>query len=145
MEVQDLLNGGAGFELTTSTAGKRRSYNQCGRGFTTISLKPLTSLGGVNMRLQKRLSLDVLMIPYFSIPCFSSRTGNQDSTPSEYWQPIPQKCSYMGLMCLEYFSISPSGQGQQIIPDAVMSWICTVTWNLKALALMDVIWLVYQV
>ena len=72
-------------------------------------------------------------------------SGNQDSTPSEYWQPIPQKCSYMGMMSLEYFSISPSGQGQQIILDAVMSWVCTVTWNLKALALMDVIWFVYQV
>ena len=102
-----------------------------------------TSLGGVNTQLQNHLlhlSLDVLMTAHVS-----SRIGNQDSTPSEYWQSIPQRCSYMGLMSLEYFNISPGGQGQKIIPDAVMSWICTVTWNLKALALMDVIWLVYQV
>jgi len=94
-------------------------------------------------RLQNHLlhfSLDVLMTPHFS-----SRTGNQDSTPSEYWQPILQKCGYMGLMSLEYFSISPSGKGQQIIPDGVISWVCIVTWNLKALALMDVVWFVYKV
>ena len=47
-----------------------------------------------------------------------------DSTPSEHRQPIPQKWSYVRLMSLEYFSIFLSGQGQQIIPDAVMSWLC---------------------
>jgi len=84
-----------------------------------------TSLGGVNTWLQNHLlhlSLDVLMTAHVS-----SRTGNQDSTPSEYWQSIPQRCSYMGLMSLEYFNISLGEQGQKIIPDAVMSWICTVT------------------
>jgi len=87
------------------------------------------------------LSLNILMTPHIS-----SRTENQDSTPSEYWQPIPQKCNYMGLTSLEYFSISPSGQEQQIIPDAVISCICTVTWNFKALVLMNVnvIWFVKQ-
>jgi len=35
--------------------------------------------------------------------------------------PIPQKCSYVHLTSLEYFSVSLSGQGQQIIPDVVMS------------------------
>ena len=96
--------------------------------------------GGISPTiLVLHLSLNVLMTPHFS-----SRTGNQDSTPSEYWQSIPQKCSYMGLMSLEYFSISPNGQGQQIILDAIMSWVWTATWNLKALALMDVIWFVKQ-
>ena len=52
---------------------------------------------------------------------FSSRIGNQVSTLLEYWQPIPQKCSYVHLMSLEYFSISLSGQEQQIIPDIVIS------------------------
>jgi len=31
------------------------------------------------------------------------------------------KCSYVHLTSLEYFSVSMSGQGQQIIPDIVMS------------------------
>ena len=33
-----------------------------------------------------------------------------DSTPSEHWQPIPQKWSYMYLMSFEYSSIFLSGQ-----------------------------------
>jgi len=52
---------------------------------------------------------------------FSSRIGNQASILPEYWQSIPQKCSYVLLMSLEYFSISLSGQGQKIILDVVMS------------------------
>jgi len=60
--------------------------------------------------------MDILMTPQFY-----SRIGNQASTLSEYWQPISQKCSYVHLMSLEYFSVSLSGQGQQIILDVVMS------------------------
>ena len=40
-------------------------------------------------------------------PHFSSRTGNQDSTPSEYRQPIPQKMQLHGpdeLGILQYIS-----------------------------------------
>ena len=47
-----------------------------------------------------------------------------DSTPSEHRQPIPQKWSYVHLMSFEYSSVFLSGQGQQIIPNAVMSWLC---------------------
>ena len=41
--------------------------------------------------------MDILMTPQFY-----SRIGNQASTLPEYWQPIPQKCSYVHLMSLEY-------------------------------------------
>jgi len=54
-------------------------------------------------------------------PQFYSRIGNQASILPEYWQPTPQKYNYVHLMSLEYFSVSLSGQGQQIIPDVVMS------------------------
>ena len=83
-----------------------------------------TSLGRINMQLQNHLLhllLDVLMTSHIS-----SRTENQNSPPLEFWQPISQKCSYLGLMSLEYFSISPSGQEEQIIPDVVMSWVCYI-------------------
>ena len=43
------------------------------------------------------------------------------------------KCSYVHLMSLEYFSVSLSGQGQQIIPDVVMSrdfTMCQHWWSL---------------
>jgi len=68
--------------------------------------------------------MDILMTPQFY-----SRIGNQASTLLEYWQPIPQKCSYVHLMSLEYFSVSLSGQGQQIIPDVVMSQDFTIASN----------------
>jgi len=60
--------------------------------------------------------MDILMTAQYS-----SRIGNQGFTLPKYWQPIPQKCSYVHLTSLEYFSVSMSGQGQQIIPDVVMS------------------------
>ena len=59
----------------------------------------------------------------------SSRIGNQASTFPEYWQPRPQKCSHVHLMSLKYFSISLSGQGQQIIPDVVMPRDFTIASN----------------
>ena len=65
--------------------------------------------------------MDILMTAQFY-----SRIGNQASTLPEYWQPIPQKCGNVHLTSLEYFSISLSGQGQQIIPDVVMSWVFTI-------------------
>ena len=43
--------------------------------------------------------------------------------------PIPQKCTYVHLTSLEYFSASLSGQGQRIIPDVVMSWDFTIASN----------------
>jgi len=60
--------------------------------------------------------MDILMTAQYS-----SRIGNQASTLPEYWQPIPQKCSYVHLTSLEYFSVSLSEQEQQIIPDVVIS------------------------
>ena len=60
--------------------------------------------------------MDILMTAQFS-----SRIGNQAFILPEYWQPIPQKYSYMHLMSLEYFSVSLSRQRQQIILDVVMS------------------------
>ena len=39
------------------------------------------------------------------------------------------KCSYVHLASLEYFSVSLSGQGQQIILDVVMSWDFTIASN----------------
>ena len=60
--------------------------------------------------------MDILMTVQFY-----SRIGNHASTLPEYWQPILQKCSYVHLMSLEYFSVSLSGQEQQIILDIVMS------------------------
>ena len=57
--------------------------------------------------------MDILMTPQFSL-----KIGNKASTLPE---SIPQKCSYVHLTSLEYFSVSLSGQGQQIIPDVVMS------------------------
>ena len=68
--------------------------------------------------------MDILITPQFY-----SRIGNQGSTLPKYWQPIPQKCSYVHLMSLEYFSVSLSGQGQQIIPDVVMSRDFTIASN----------------
>ena len=77
-----------------------------------------SDLGGVNTRMFGLLAtssriksftpsfMDILIIPHYS-----SRTGNQDSMPSEYWQCIPQKWSYMRLMSLEYFNVFLSGQG----------------------------------
>jgi len=70
---------------------------------------------------------------------FYSRIGNQASTLPEYWQPIPQKCSYVHLTSLEYFSVSLSGQGQQIIPDVVMSWVFTIASNSNVSALMVIV------
>jgi len=68
--------------------------------------------------------MDILMTPQFY-----SRIGNHASTLPEYWQYIPQKCSYVHLTSLEYFSVSLSGQGQQIILDVVMSWDFTIASN----------------
>ena len=68
--------------------------------------------------------MDILMTAQFN-----SRIGNQAYNLQEYWQTIPQKCSYVRLMSLEYFSVSLSGQGQQIIPDVVMSWDFTIASN----------------
>ena len=77
-----------------------------------------SDLGGVNTRMFGLLAtssriksftpsfMDILIIPHYS-----SRTGNQDSMPSEYWQCIPQKWSYVRLMSLEYFNVFLSGQG----------------------------------
>jgi len=56
-----------------------------------------------------------------------------------YWQSIPQKCSYVHLMSLEYFSISLSGQGQKIIPDVVMSRDFTIASNSNVSALMVIV------
>ena len=60
--------------------------------------------------------MDILITPQFY-----SRIGNQASTLPEYWQLIQQKCTYVHLTSLEYFSVSLSGQEQQIILDVVMS------------------------
>jgi len=60
--------------------------------------------------------MDILMTAQYS-----SRIGNQASILPKYWQPIPQKYSYVYLTSLEYFSVLLSGQGQQIILDVVMS------------------------
>ena len=68
-----------------------------------------------------------------------SRIGNQASILPEYWQPIPQKCSYVYLTSLEYFSVSLSGQGQQIIPDAVMFWDFTIASNSNVSGLMVIV------
>ena len=77
-----------------------------------------SDLGGVNMwmfgllvtssRIKSFIPsfIDILMTPHYS-----SRIGNQDSIPSEYWQYILQKWSYIHLMSLEYFHIFLSGQG----------------------------------
>ena len=70
-----------------------------------------------------------IKIIYGTTAQFSSRLGNQASTFPKYWQPIPQKCSYVYLTSLEYFSVSLSGQGQQIIPDVVMSWDFMIASN----------------
>jgi len=42
-------------------------------------------------------------------------------------------------MSLEYFNIFLSGQGQQVILDAVIYLVCMIASNSKVLALMDVI------
>ena len=68
-----------------------------------------------------------------------SRIGNQASTLPKYWQPIPQKCSYVHLTSLEYFSVSLSGQEQQIILDVVMSWDFTIASSSNVSALMVIV------
>ena len=70
---------------------------------------------------------------------FYSRIGNQTSTLPEYWQLIPQKCSYVHLTSLEYFSISLSGQGQQIILDVIMSWDFMIASNSNVSALIVIV------
>ena len=80
------------------------------------------------------VQMDILMTAQSS-----SRIGNQASTLPEYWQPIPQKCSYVHLMSLEYFSISLSGQGQQIILDVLMSRDFTTASSSNVSALMVIV------
>ena len=53
--------------------------------------------------------------------------------------PIPQKCSYVHLTSLEYFSVSLSGQGQKIILDVVMSWVFTIASSSNVSALMVIV------
>ena len=78
--------------------------------------------------------MDILITPQFY-----SRIGNQASTLPEYWQLIQQKCTYVHLTSLEYFSVSLSGQEQQIILDVVMSWDFTIASNSNVSALMAIV------
>ena len=86
------------------------------------------------LQVGSKLFMDILMTAQYS-----SRIGNQASILPKYWQPIPQKCSYMHLTSLEYFSVSLSGQGQQIIPDAVMFWDFTIASNSNVSGLMVIV------
>ena len=69
----------------------------------------------------------------------SSRIGNQASILPKYWQLIQQKCSYVHLTSLEYFSVSLSGQEQQIILDVVMSRDFTMASSSNVSALMVIV------
>ena len=53
--------------------------------------------------------MDILMTAQFY-----SRIGNQASTLPEHWQPIPQKCSYVHLMSLEYHWVGKDNKSSRM-------------------------------
>ena len=70
--------------------------------------------------------MDILITPHFP-----PRKWNENSMSSEYWQPIPQKCSCMSLMSLEYFSVSLSVQDNKLSQMQFCLWFVRYLWTQK--------------